>query len=396
MKSNHRCSSDPLFFSMTYDFLQVYLPRQCGRSLHTVESYRDSLSLFRRYIVNNVGISIGQFSFAQCTRECVLGFMDYLSERNSKPSTRNQRLAALKSYLTFAADKDITLQSNELEIRRVPQCRVSKTEKTVIREDGMAAILRQPPNTKMGLRDRTIMVLLYDSGARLAEVLALHVSDVVVGSDNPYIRVNGKGSKQRIVPISVKTAQHLAHYISVYHTKEWLKTNLLFYTVIKSEVGMMSEGNVERFVREYARKARSSCPSIPDHVHPHMFRRYVERRNMGSDSHFLLYWIRGSSETLPILFGLAQRPQPFHQTIVLFPFREITGKTVWICGFQSDALLLTVCPGIYFGGANMRMPEEITNVKQGDIRLNHSHSLGMTDHMGCYRKIDIEPGVIPG
>jgi len=258
---------------MTYEFLEVYLPKQCGRSPHTVESYRDALSLFRRYILYILGKSIGAFTFTECTRECVLGFMDYLSELESKPGTRNQRLAALKSYLAFAADKDITLQSTELEIKRVPPCKVPRTEKTVIPEDAMAAILQQPPNTKMGLRDRAMMVLLYDSGARLAEILGLNVSDVAIAGDNPYIRVNGKGSKQRIVPISAKTAEHLGQYISVYHTKGRPETDLLFFTVIKNVAGMMSEGNVERFARAYARKAKCSCPSVPDNVHPHMFRR---------------------------------------------------------------------------------------------------------------------------
>ena len=117
------------------------------------------------------------------------------------------------------------------------------------------------------------MILLFDSGTRLAEVLRLNVSDVVIEGDNPYIRVNGKGGKQRIMPISVKTAAHLAHYISVYHAKERPVTDLLFFTVIKNITGMMSEGNVERFVKEYARKAQASCPSVPDNVHPHMFRR---------------------------------------------------------------------------------------------------------------------------
>jgi len=173
----------------------------------------------------------------------------------------------------FAADKDNTLQSNALEVKRVPRCRVPKSEKTVIGEDAMTAILHQPSNTKMGLRDRTIMILLYDSGARLAEVLGLNVSDVAIDGDSPYIRLNSKDSKQRIVPISVKTAAHLAHYISVYHAKARPDTDLLFFTVIKNVIGMMSEGNVERFVKEHARKAQSSCPSVPDHVHPHMFRR---------------------------------------------------------------------------------------------------------------------------
>jgi len=270
MKNNHQ---SPLFFSMTYEFLAVYLPKQCGRSPHTVESYRDALSLFRGYIVETVGISIGKFTFAECTRDCMLGFMNYLSALKSKASTRNHRLAALRSYLMFAADKDISLQSIELEIKRVPRCKATKVEKTVLQEEAITAILKQPPNTKMGLRDRTIMTLLYDSAARLAEVLGLRVSDVSIDGDSPYIRMNGKGSKSRIVPISPKTAAHLAHYISVYHGNGNSNTYLLFYTVIKNEIGMISEANVERFIRQYARKARSFCPSIPDRVHPHMFRR---------------------------------------------------------------------------------------------------------------------------
>ncbi len=263
----------PLFFSMTYEFLQLYLPKQCGRSPHTVESYRDALSLFRRYVLDVVGVSMGEFTFAECSRECVHGFMDYLASRNSAPTTRNQRLAALKSYVWFAADKDVTLQSSALEVRRVPQCRGPKTEKIVIAEDAMAAILAQPPRTRMGLRDRAIMILMYDSAARLGEILSLNLSDVVTAGASPYIRINGKGGKERIVPIALKTAAHLTEYISVYHNGNRPDTNLLFYTVIKNTPGAMSEGNVERFLSRYAQQARSGCPSVPERVHPHMLRR---------------------------------------------------------------------------------------------------------------------------
>ncbi len=271
MKNNH--SLAPLFFSMTYEFLETYLPRQCGRSPHTVKSYRDALSLFRRYVLDELGISIAKFTFGECTRERVLGFMAHLAKLGSKPSTRNQRLATLKSYMLFASDKDVTLQSIALEVKRVPQCKAPKTRKDVIPEEAMGAILNRPPNTKMGIRDRTIMILLYDSGTRLAEILGLIVTDVAITGNNPYIRVHGKGSKQRIVPISMKTAKHLDQYISVFHGRECPETTLLFYTVIKGVVGEMSEGNVERFIKGYAEKARLSCPSVLERVHPHMFRR---------------------------------------------------------------------------------------------------------------------------
>ena len=272
MKSDNYLK-EPLFFSMTYEFLEIYLSRQCGRSHHTVKSYRDALSLFRRYVLQKLGISIGAFTFSQCSRTVVLGFMDYLDALGSAASTRNHRLAALKSYVSFAADKDVTLQSKSLEICRIPRCKQQVIERELIPEDAMAAILRQPPNTKMGLRDRTIMILLYDSGARLGELLGLTISDVVTEASNPYIRIHGKGGKQRVVPISVKTAAHLAQYIYIYHTVRPPGTDFLFFTVIKNVANVMSEGNVERFLNKYASEARVKCCSIPTRLHPHMFRR---------------------------------------------------------------------------------------------------------------------------
>jgi integrase/recombinase XerD len=265
--------SEPLFFSMTYEFLEIYLPRQCGRSRHTIESYRDGLSLFRRYLLQTQGISISRFTFDNCSRECVLGFMQYLADLGNKPGTRNHRLAALKSYIRFAADKDVALQSKALEIRRIPRCKEPFIERQVIPEEAMAALLCQPPNTKIGLRDRTLMILLYDSGARLGEILGLSVSDAMIEGENTYIRINGKGGKQRVVPISVKTAAHLTQYISIYHAAALPKTNFLFFTVIKNTVNAMSESNVERFMAKYAKEAHAQCISVPSKVHPHMFRR---------------------------------------------------------------------------------------------------------------------------
>lgn len=271
MRSDHQIES--LFFSMTQEFLSMYLPKQCGRSNHTVKSYGDALSLFRRYVTSVLGIPMGSFTFTACNRECVTGFMDYLATKQCKPGTRNQRLAVLKSYLSFAADKDITIQSVALSVGRIPQFRQTRPEREVIPDEAMASILRQPPDTRMGLRDRTIMIMLYDSGARLAEILGLRIADVMSDGDNPYVRINGKGGKQRIVPVSVKALKHIKAYLQVYHGQCKPETVYLFYTIIKGTAGPMSEGNVERFIKEYAQKARCSCPSVPEHVHPHMFRR---------------------------------------------------------------------------------------------------------------------------
>ncbi len=167
----------------------------------------------------------------------------------------------------------MTLQSIALEVSRVPQCKNPATEKYVLSEDALNTIFSQPAGTRMGLRDRTMMILLYDSAARLAEILNLGVNDICLNENNPYIRVMGKGSKERVVAINVKTVKHVKQYLDVYRLKDNPNINLLFYTIIKGRAGKMSEGNVERFIQQYADKARESCPDIPLHVHPHMLRR---------------------------------------------------------------------------------------------------------------------------
>ena len=262
-----------LFFSMTYEFLEIYMVKQVGRSLDTIKSYRDALSIFRRYILNELNISIAKFRFAECTRSCIFGFLGYLEARGNKPGTRNQRLAAIKSYLWFAADKDVTLQSIALEVSRIPQCKNPQTDKYVLSEIALNTIFNQPANTRMGLRDRTIMILLYDSAIRLAEMLNIRINDICLSETNPYVRIMGKGSKERVVAINTKTAKHIKQYLDVYRLRDNPDSNLLFYTIIKSKAGKMSEGNVERFIQQYADKARETCPDIPQRVYPHMFRR---------------------------------------------------------------------------------------------------------------------------
>ena len=262
-----------LFFSMTYEFLDVYMKTQMGKSPATVESYRDALTVFRRFLLEERKISVAKFAFEGCTRDLVLAFMEYLKKRGNKPGTRNQRLTVLKTYLWFAADKDVALQSIALEISRVRAHKNPASEKEVIPENALALLLQQPRNTPMGTRDRTIMILLYDTAARISEILNLKVLDVCLDENCPYIRVLGKGSRERVIAITEQTRGHLLQYLKIYHTEKRPATDLLFYSVIKGRADKMSEGNVERFLRQYARQVRYVCPEMPERVYPHMLRR---------------------------------------------------------------------------------------------------------------------------
>ena len=246
---------------------------QLERSPATIESYRDALTVFRHYLRDQKNISLSSFDFVQCTRDLVLDFMEHLATAGKKPGTRNQRLAALKSYLWFAADKDISLQSIGLSIGRVKACRNPKIEKPILDEEALRLLFDAPSNTKMGIRDKTIMILLYDSAARIDEILSLKKQDICLDSETPFIHVIGKGQKERVIALTEQSCRHLQQYLAVYHPKNGPDTELLFYTIIKGVVSKMSAANVERFLKKYAQQVQDIYPDIPDRVHPHMFRR---------------------------------------------------------------------------------------------------------------------------
>lgn len=110
---------DHLFFSRTRDFLDIYLSKQCSRSPYTVKTYRDALTVFRRYVTHQ-GISLKRFSFEDCTRDFMLSFMEYLLQEGYEKATCNQRLAAIKAYLWYVADENIDYQQTALAVSHVP------------------------------------------------------------------------------------------------------------------------------------------------------------------------------------------------------------------------------------------------------------------------------------
>lgn len=263
-----------LFFSKTRDFLDLYLSQQCSRSNYTIKSYRDALTIFRRYITEEKGGSIKTFRFDDCTREFVLDFMVFMQAKSYSKPTCNQRLAAIKAYLWYVADGDISLQQIALSVSHVPFLKEPQKKKEIINNDDLKALLAAPNNSKIGIRDTTIMVILYDTAIRLSELLELKLSDINLSGKTPYLRIHGKGDKERIVSITDKTVNHIQRYISYYHSREdTVVSKLMFYTVISGHINRMSSGNVERIINKYADQIRKNHPDLPSRVHPHMFRR---------------------------------------------------------------------------------------------------------------------------
>ncbi len=261
-----------LFFSYTWDFLNVYLPKQEGRSPHTVESYRDSLTLFRRYLTDEMHISLAKFKFSDCTKDLLFNFRIYLEQGGSEPSTINVRITAIRAYLYYAADKDISIQSVALSAASIRPRKVVQKEKVTLSENALEAILQAPPMTKMGMRDRAIIITLYDSAMRIDELLSIKLKDINLEGKFPGILLHGKGNKERRISLTDKTTAHLKQYLETFHANS-SSDAALFATTIKGNTSAMSSGNVRRLIKQYADSSRVNCCDIPKSVHPHMFRR---------------------------------------------------------------------------------------------------------------------------
>jgi site-specific recombinase XerD len=203
-----------------------------------------------------------------------MGFLDHIINTGCSSATRNQRLAAIRSYFHFAAEKNIALSSIFLVLDNIKESTVPEPSRPCLSIDNITAILSQPDvSTLKGIRDSTMLITLYDSATRIDELLALQVGNVSLDGDNSHIRVMGKGSKERVISICDNTASHLSRYFSLYRSNDNPDTDLVFYTVHKGIPGKMTSRNVQLFIQKYADMARVQCPDIPERVHPHMFRR---------------------------------------------------------------------------------------------------------------------------
>lgn len=262
-----------LFFSRTFDFLELYLNKQRSKSPYTIKAYRDSLTVFRKFLLEQKKISILKFSFQDCTRDLILDFMTYLKTEGKSVTTCNERLAAIKSYLWYVADSDITWQSVAISIGNVPFLKKKKVIKDTIEQNCLKDLFNLPQKNKKGNRDRMILILLYDSAVRVSELTHLNISDVQLSGQNPYIRVEGKGDRQRLVSISSNTVQHIEAYLKNYHTFTEDSKSPFLYTTIKGNQFRMSERNIERIIDKYAKLLRERHPEMPAKLHPHMFRR---------------------------------------------------------------------------------------------------------------------------
>lgn len=266
---------DELFFVILRKFLTEYLPIQKHYSKNTIKAYKTAFNLFIDFLKERLALSIFSVGFSHLDHNVVLEYLDWIEiSRHCGISTRNQRFFALKSFVRYAVMEDPTLSSIQLELDKVPVKKTAAKKIDFFSQNALKAILQQPdPRKSHGVRDRFLMILMYDTGARVQEILDLKVRDIITDEKHPYVYLTGKGAKTRLVPLMSKTVEHYKYYMDMFHPNiSYRSDDYIFYTVIHGQRNQMSPDNVYHFMNRYASLARQSLPEVPDHVHPHMMR----------------------------------------------------------------------------------------------------------------------------
>ena len=241
-------------------------------------------------------ISLGDVTFNHLTTEVILSFLEYLEiGRGCSVLTCNTRFAAIRAFMDYAADRDLTLVANLNKLKKVP---FKKPDNTVTVDymsmTAITAIIEQP-DTSMpkGLRDQFFMILLYDTGARVQEILNIKLRDLQLGR-LPKVILLGKGRKTRIVPLMEKTVLHLKKYLLVFHPNPASATDLpLFYSVTHGEKHPLTPRMAQYIFQKYGEQARCICQEVPEKVHPHLFRhsRAMHLYQEGMDLTLVSQWM---------------------------------------------------------------------------------------------------------
>jgi integrase/recombinase XerD len=253
------------------DYFLKYAPRQKGYSINTIASYRDTFTIFLRYLNDKLKVKPERLSFEKLSKKMIEEFLIWLEEdRKYCISTRNQRLAAIHAffrYVQMEAPENLKLCNMILSI---PTKKVAESPIPYLTIDAVKTLLEVIDiKTKKGRRDLALVALLYDSAARVQEVVDLTVGDISLSPAT--VRLKGKGRKTRIIPIVVQTAKLLGSYLKEYGLLGEEAINL---PVFSNRVNQkLTRAGISYILSKYVEAAKKNQPKLfQKKVTPHILR----------------------------------------------------------------------------------------------------------------------------
>jgi integrase/recombinase XerD len=254
-------------------YLTDFLPGQRNVSPNTIKSYRDTFKQYLMFMQDEQRIRPERVSFACVTVASIKDFLHWLeTSKNVGINTRNQRLAAIHSFFRYAGAENPEILFDSQRVLGIPFKKRPQPTIPHLSMNQAAYLLEQPDaSTRRGRRDLALMAVLYDTGARVQELIDLKVCEVRLAQP-ATITLTGKGNKKRNVPIMAKTRSLLEGYMAENHLLEnGRQQSPLFHN---SKYQAFTRPGITYILDKYFKKAKlgHSNEVFPDKLHPHMLR----------------------------------------------------------------------------------------------------------------------------
>jgi site-specific recombinase XerD len=258
----------PSFAALVQAFFAEHLQQQRAMSPRTVATYRDAFVLFLDFAKSRLCKQPTAIRLRDVTPTLILAFLDYLErERGNSVRSRNARLAALRAFLKFAGRRDVTALHVVEQALDVPMKRFERPMVGFLSREEMLAIIGEPGRSWTTQRDHLLLRMLYNTGARVSEIVAIKVADVMLDGA-ACVHLHGKGRKQRAVPLWRSTVKQI---------KAWLKFNPQLEPssplLPNRDSRAMTRGNVTQRLALAVKAAETAQPQLAKRrISPHTVR----------------------------------------------------------------------------------------------------------------------------
>ena len=238
----------------------------------SVETYKQSLKTYLRFLEELKSLSNEAVTFDAFSRDNVKDYISWLKEQSYSSKSINLKLTAIRSFLKYCSEEDFELRGIYTEVCSIKKLKEEKKPIQYLQATATSAIL-SAYDTKTGKhrRNRILLTLLYDTGARVQELSDLNFSSLHLDAKNPYITLVGKGRKSRNVPLMSKTVKQLEVYLKEFHSTG--NEAPLFYSLLDGKPHRLSTDSISLVLKTAANIARQNCNDVPDKVHCHLIRK---------------------------------------------------------------------------------------------------------------------------
>ncbi len=326
------------FAKFLTDFFGTYLPTECGVSRNTIMTYSYTFSLLIEFMKTQEFINPQRITIADITKERIINFLLWLEEeRHCSTSTRNARLAAIRSFYNYLQYRDVKGLFGYQEIMSIKRKKTIAPEMDYLTIEGIKLILSLTDlKTRYGRRDFVLLSLLYDSGARVQELIDLTPPNVEF-NDTATVKLCGKGNKTRIVPLSKQQANNLKKYM---YDEGLMNRDKYCSPIFCNFHGeKLSRVAILNIVKKYADMARKESPNlIPENLGCHSFRHSKAMHLLEADINlvYIRDFLGHVSTTTTEIYARASEKKKLEALSRVNPGIIKEGKTTW----QKDKSLL--------------------------------------------------------